>query len=81
MAYSISNNPSFRQKHLGDLDGSDSADGTSYPLTEISTLSFAQAMGHVAYVPPLPCARNVVTYMHHQNDRCVTLFAGAAVML
>jgi len=23
----------------------------------------------------------VVTYMHHQNDTCVTLFAGAAVML
>jgi len=29
---------------------------------------------------PLLCVRNVVTYMHHQNDTYVTLFPGVAVM-
>jgi len=29
---------------------------------------------------PLLCVQNVVTYMHHQNDTYVTLFAGVAVM-
>jgi hypothetical protein len=66
----ISNNPSFRLKHPGVPDGSDGSDGTSNPLTENYTLP-------VAYPPPLLCAR----YTHHQNDTCVTLFAGAAVML
>jgi len=73
----ISNNPSFRLKHPGVPDGSDSSDGTSYPLMENYTLPVAQVTGHVAYSPPLLCAR----YTHHQNDTCVTLFAGAAVML
>jgi len=77
MTYVISNNPSFRLKHPGVLDGSDGSDGTSNPLTENSTLPVAQATGRVAYSPPLLCAR----YTHHQNDTCVTLFAGAAVML
>jgi len=73
----ISNNPSFRLKHRGVTDGSDSSDTTSYPLTENYNLPIAQAMGHVAYSPPLLCA----WYTHHQNDTCVTLLAGAAVML
>ena len=73
----ISNNPSFRLKHPGVPDGSDSSDGTSYPLMENYTLPIALATGRVAYSPPLLSAR----YTHHQNDTCVTLFAGAAVML
>jgi len=73
----ISNNPSFRLKHPGVPDGSDGSDGTSYPLTENYTLPVAQATGRNAYSPPLLCAR----YTHHQNDTCVTLFPGAAVML
>jgi hypothetical protein len=28
----------------------------------------------------LRCVRNVVTYMHHQNDTYVTLFAGVTLM-
>ena len=44
----ISNNSSFRQKHLGVPDGSDGSDGTSYPLTENYTLPIAQATGSVA---------------------------------
>jgi len=73
----ISNNPSFRLKHPGVPDGSDGSDGTSNPLTENHTLPVAQATGGVAYSPPLLCAR----YTHHQNNTCVTLFAGGAVML
>jgi len=37
----ISNNRSFRLKHLGVPDGSDGSDGTSYPLTENYTLPVA----------------------------------------
>jgi len=73
----ISNNPSFRLKHPGVPDGSDCSDGTSNPLREKYMLPVAQATGRVAYSPPLLCTR----YTHHQNDTCVTLFAGAAVML
>ena len=73
----ISNNPSFRLKHPGVPDGSDGSDGTSYPLTENYTFPVAQATGHVSYSPPLLSAQ----YTHHQNNTCVTLFAGAAVML
>jgi hypothetical protein len=73
----ISNNSSFRQKHLGVPDGSDGSDGTSYPLTENYTLPVVQATGRVAYV----LLYFVVTFTHHQKDTCVTLFAGAAVML
>jgi len=79
--YFIRNNASFCPKHPGVLVGSASSDGTSYPLTEKYTLPVAQAMGRVAYVPPLLCARKVVTCTHHQNDTCLTLFAGAVVML
>jgi len=74
---SISNNPSLRLKHSGVLDGSDCSDGTSYPLTENYTLQITQAMGCVAYLPLFHCT----LYTDHQNDMCVTLFAGAAVML
>jgi hypothetical protein len=73
----LSNNPSFRLKHTGVPDGSDGSDGTSNPLTENYTLPVAQATGRVAYSHPWLCAR----YTHHQNDTCVTLFAGAAVIL
>jgi len=73
----ISNNPSFRLKHPSVPDGSDGSDGSSYPLTENYTLPVAQAMGRVAYSPQLLCA----WYTHHQNDTCVPLFAGAAVMM
>jgi len=68
----ISNDPSFRQKHPGVPDGSDGSDGTSYPLTENYTLPVA-LQTYLLYC--------VVTYKHHQNDTCGTLFAVAAVML
>ena len=78
MSYNcISNNSIFRQKQLGVPDGSDGSDGTSYPLTENYTLPVVQATGRVAYV----LLYFVVTFTHHQKDTCVTLFAGAAVML
>jgi len=51
----ISNNSSFRQKHPGVPDGSDGIDGTSYPLTENYTLTVAQGIRRVAYLPPLLC--------------------------
>jgi len=73
----ISNYSSFRQKHLGVLDGSDGSDGTSHPLTENYTLPVTQVMGRVAYV----LLYFVVMFTHHQKDTCITLFAGAAVML
>jgi len=73
----IINYSNFRQKNPGVLDGSDGSDGTSYPLTENYTLPVAQATGRVAYV--LLCF--VVKFTRHQKDPCVTLFAGAAVML
>jgi len=73
----ISNNSSFRQKHLGVPDGSDRSDRTSYPLTENSTLPVIQATGRVVYV----LLYLVVTFTHHQKDTCITLFAGAAIML
>jgi hypothetical protein len=41
----IRNNSSFRLKHQGVPDSSDSSDGTSYPLTENYTLPVAQATG------------------------------------
>jgi len=47
----ISNNSSFRQKHPGVPDGSDSSDGTSYPLTGNYTLLVAQVTARVAYIP------------------------------
>jgi len=73
----ISNNSSFGQKHLCVPDGSDGSDRTLYPLTQNCTLPVTQATGHVANV----LVYFVVTFTHHQKDTCVTLFAGAAVML
>jgi len=73
----IRNNSSFRQKHHGVPDGSDGSDRTSYTLTEKCMLPVAQATGRVVYV----LLYFVVTFTHHQKDTCVTLFAGAAVML
>ena len=75
----ISNNPSLCQKHPGVPDGSDGSDRTSYPLTEDYTLPVAHV--RAAYATPVLCVRNVVTYTHHQNNTCVTLFAGAAVVM
>jgi len=73
----ISNNCSFRQKHLGVPKGSDGSDGTSYHPTEKNRLPVAQATVHVAFI----LLYSVVKFMHHQKDTCVTLFARAAVML
>ena len=73
----ISNNASFLLKHPGVPDGSDGSDGTSNPLTENYMLPVTQAMGRVAYLLTFLCAWNT----HHQYDKCVTVFAGAAVML
>jgi len=68
----ISNNSSFRQKHLGVPDSSDNSERTSYPLREDYTLPVA------LHTYPLYF---VVTFPHHQKDMCVTLLPGAAVML
>jgi len=54
-AIGISNDPSFRQKHLGVPDGSKCSDGTSYPLMENYTLPVAEATGRVAHIPPSLC--------------------------
>ena len=35
----------------------------------------------IAYLSLLLCARDPVTYTHHQNEKYVTLFAVVAVML
>jgi len=80
-AFTISNNHSVRQKHPGVPDGSDTSDGTSYPLTENYTLPVALAMGRIPYLPRWLYACNVVMYTHRQSSMCVTLFAVAAVML
>jgi hypothetical protein len=45
------------------------------------TVLVTKATGRVAYLPTSICAQNAVTYAHHQNDICVTLLAGAAVIL
>jgi len=47
----ISNNPCLRLKHSGVRDGSDGADGTSYPLTENNTLPVALHT-HLHYYAP-----------------------------
>jgi hypothetical protein len=53
----ISNNPSFRQKHPGVLDGSDGSDGTSNPLTENYTLPVALHTQLHYYVPGIRTIR------------------------
>jgi hypothetical protein len=77
----ISTNFSFGYKDPGVPDDSEGFDGTSCTLTENYSLPVAPATGHIAYIPHVPCARNVVTFTHHQNDTCITLFTWAAVML
>jgi len=72
----ISNDPSFRQKHPGVPDGSDGSDGTWYPLTGITR--YPSPRRRVALHTYL--LYFLVTYTHHQNDTCVTLFTVAAVM-
>jgi len=49
----IGNDPSFCLKPPGVPEGSDSSDGTSYPLTEHYMLPVAQATGRIAFVPPV----------------------------
>jgi len=51
------------------------------------TMPLILATRHVVYYTrrssvrlPGLCVQNVVTYMHHQNDTYVTLFAEVAVM-
>ena len=78
---SICNNASFLQRYPGVLVGSDGSHGTLYTRTVKYTLPIAQATGCTAYALLLLCTRQVTTYTHHQNNMCVTLFAGAAVML
>jgi len=72
---SISNDPNFRLKHPGVLDGSDGSDGTSYALTENYTLPIAQATGRVAYVPPLLCGD---VYASSERHVCYTLCRGCS---
>ena len=71
--YLISHDPNFCLKHPGIPDGSDGSDGTSYTLTENHTLPVAQAMGHVAYVPPLLCGD---VYASSERHVCYTLRRG-----
>jgi len=71
----ISNIPSFRQKHPGVPDGSDGSDGTSYPLTENSTLPVAQATGRIAHVPPLLFGD---VYAPSERHVCCTLRSGCS---
>jgi hypothetical protein len=47
----ISNDPSFRLKHLGVLGGFDGCGRTTYPLTENQTRRIAQVPARVAYLP------------------------------
>jgi len=71
----ISNNSSFRQKHLGVPDGSDGSDRTLYPLKENYTLPVAQAMGRIAYVRPLLCSD---LYAPSEGQLCYTLRRGCS---
>jgi len=84
----ISNDPSFRQKHLGVPDGSDGSDGTSYPLTENYMLPVAQATCCVAHVPPLlfgdiyaPSERHVCYTLHSGCSYAEAVFSPAAASL
>ena len=72
----IRNKLSFRLEHRAVPEGSDGSDRTPYPLTENYTLAVAPATGQVVSLHPLYWACDT----HHQNDRCVTVFAGAAIL-
>ena len=73
----ISNNSSFRLKHLGVPDGSDGSGRTSYPLTKNQTRPVAQATGRVAYLicggyytmPHILATRRVVYYARRSSVR------------
>jgi len=75
-----SNNPGFSQKHPGIVVGSESGDGTSSTLMEKHTLPITQEMGHFGGILPVLCGRDVVAYIHHQDNTCVILSPGAGVM-
>lgn len=77
----ISNNSSLGQQHPCIRDSSDNAYGITYPLMERSAQPVPQRMGFVACLPTLLLVQDVVMYTRHQNDTCVTLFAGAPVVL
>jgi len=65
----ISNDPSFRQKHPGILDGFDGSDESSYPVRENDTLPVAQATGCVTFIPPLLCGD---VYTSSERHMCYT---------
>jgi hypothetical protein len=82
LVYAVTcHNPSFSQKHPSVPDSSDGCNGTLSSLTENFTLSVTHATGCIAYLPPVLYSSNAVAYMHPQNNRCLTLFPGTAVML
>jgi hypothetical protein len=70
----ISNNHSVGQKHPRGPVVFDGSDGTLHAQMERYMLT-------IPYVPPILCAQNMVTYKHHQNDTCVTLYPRVAVRL
>jgi hypothetical protein len=59
----VSNNANFSQRHTDVPVGSDNSEGASYPRTEEYMLPLSQAMGYIAYVPPLlnGCIRTIWT--------------------
>jgi len=71
----ISNDPNFHLKHPGVLDSSDGSDGTSYALTANYTLCVAQAIGRVAYIPPLLGGD---IYASSERHVCYTLRRGCS---
>jgi hypothetical protein len=73
----IGNNPSLHLHHPGVSKGSDGSDGTSYHLKDNYTLLGTEATFRIASLPPLLCT----WFTQHQNDTCVTLLIGAAVIL
>jgi hypothetical protein len=74
----ISNNPSFRLKHPGVPDGSDSSGRTSYPVTENPTRTVAQATGRVAN---LPCGGYYTMPLIHATRRLVYYTCRSGVRL
>jgi hypothetical protein len=75
----ISTNLSLLQKHPGVCDMTGSFEGTLYPIMGTYTLHIVRATSCVAYLFPLLSVRNMMTFMHHQNDTCVTLSTGATI--
>jgi len=50
-------------------------------LTTRRVVYYHMDVRHPGVALPLLCIRNEVTYTHHQNDTCVTLFTGTPVTL